>query len=188
MSCSALSCRPSYPACPSPSLDFSFLFLDFSVSRSLGLFLLSLPPPSLHPPSSLPIASSPPAFLIDGRSGEKQPPAEWLYILRLHPSHVLSGPQPALCRSGCFPAPLLSGSGAQCSGLLVTRVTQTRADHVRSVGAQQTQNPGAQTPARTLPTQDARPLGLSLEISQFVFLPSALLSCPSLGPEREEAA
>lgn len=70
----------------------------------------------------------------------------------------------------------------------VTRVTQTRADHVRSVGGQQTQNPGAQTPARTLPTQDARPLGLSLEISQFVFLPSALLSCPSLGPEREEAA
>lgn len=47
---------------------------------------------------------------------------------------------------------------------------------------------GAQTPARILPTQDARPPGLSLETSQFVFRPSALLSCPSLGPEREEAA
>ena len=36
-----------------------------------------------------------------------------------------------------------------------------RVDHVRSVGAQRTQNPGAQTLAQTLPTQDARLPGLS---------------------------
>ena len=85
MSCSALSCRPSYPTCLSPSLDFSFLFLDFSVSRSLRFFLLSLPLPSLHPPSSLLFPSSPPPFLIAGGRGEKQPPSRMV----VHPARAI---------------------------------------------------------------------------------------------------